>query len=206
MSGTGFLLLLRAGADPGAGRIGIGIDPPLLAAFRGDGSQGHHVLRRLLHHLIEQVRGGRGAGPGTDADVFTAAWDTAYPVLRLTAATNAWPATTPAFTLPRSRHVHARALRTAAAAVRRAGVPTGTWRGPDAYPRGRPAEQLLHALENELDEQIRAYQPSLVGELARQLNAAWADRTRSAQQSAVNLAAPGRRTGFPRPDSARSTA
>ncbi|WP_329156080.1 hypothetical protein OIU91_42100 (plasmid) [Streptomyces sp. NBC_01456] len=183
-------LLLRAGADPEAGRISIDIDPPLLAAFTGDGSQGHHILGRLLHHLIEQVRRGRGAGPGTDADAFTVAWDSAFPVLRLTAATNAWPATAPAFTLPRSRHVHARALRTAAGAVRRAGVPAGTWRGPDAYRRGGPAEQLLHALERELDEQTRAYQPSLVGELARQLNAAWADRTRSAQQSAVNLAAP----------------
>ncbi|MFJ8752207.1 hypothetical protein ACIREO_23165 [Streptomyces sp. NPDC102441] len=183
-------LLLRAGADPEAGRIGIDIDPPLLAAFTGDGSQGHHILGRLLHHLIERVRRVRGAGPGTDADIFTAAWDSAYPVLRLAATANAWPATAPAFTLPHSRHVHARALRTAAAAVRRAGVPYGTWRGADAYRRGGPAEQLLHALESELDVQIRAYQPSLVAELARQLNAAWADRTRSAQQSAVNLAAP----------------
>ncbi|UYQ60036.1 hypothetical protein [Streptomyces peucetius] len=183
-------LLLRAGADPDAGWMGIDIDPPLLAAFTGDGRQGHHILGRLLHHLIEQVRRGRGAGPGVNAEAFIAAWNTAHPVLRLAAVTNSWPGTAPAFTLPRSRHVHARALRSAAAAVRRADVSAGTWRGPDAYRRGGPAEQLLRALESELVEQIRAYQPALVGELARQLNAAWADRTRSAQQSAVNLAAP----------------
>ncbi|MER5988675.1 hypothetical protein [Streptomyces sp. NPDC001787] len=183
-------LLLRAGADPEAGRIGIDIDPPLLAAFSGDGRQGHRILGRLLHHLIGQVRRSRGAGPGIDTEAFTSSWDTAYPVLRVAVATNAWPATAPAFTLPHSRHVHARALRTAAAAVRRASVPAGSWRGSDAYHRGGPAEQLLHALESELDEQVRAYQPALVGELARQLNAGWADRTRSDQQSAVNLAAP----------------
>ncbi|PKV82732.1 hypothetical protein BX283_0179 [Streptomyces sp. TLI_146] len=183
-------LLLRSSVDADTGRIGIEIDPPLLAAFSGDGREGHAIVGRLLHHLIEQVRLGRGAKPGTGAEAFSAAWNSTHPVLRLTAATHAWPATAPAFTLPNSPHVHARALRAAAAAVRSAEVPAGSWRGPDAYRRGGPGEQLLHALEGELDQQIRAFQPSLMPELARQLNAAWADRTRSAQQSAVNLATP----------------
>src|SRR6185295_9820694 len=94
------------------------------------------------------------------------------------------------YTLPRTRHLHARALRSAAAAVRRAGVPVGSWHGADAYARGGPAEQLLHALEDELTRQIRSHQPALVDELARQLNAAWASRTRGHHEVTVNLAAP----------------
>ncbi|MGX1885720.1 hypothetical protein [Streptomyces sp. NPDC055287] len=183
-------LLLHSGADPDAARIWIDIDPPLLSTFTGDGCQGHRIMGRLMHHLVEQVRRGRGSGPGTDAEAFAVAWNSAYPLLRLTAVSNAWPATVPAHALPHSRHVHARALRTAATALRRSGVPAGTWRGPDAYRRGGPAEQLLHALEEELAEQIRTHHPALMGELARRLNAAWAHRTRSAQESAVNLAAP----------------
>ncbi|WP_246143475.1 hypothetical protein [Actinacidiphila oryziradicis] len=187
---AGERLLLHAGADPDHARIGIDLDPPLLASFTGDGHQGHQILGRLLHHLVEQVRQARGAGPGTDPEAFAEAWDAAYPVLRITGATTYWPAIAPHYTLPRSRHLHARALHTAAAAIRRAGVPAGSWHGPDAYARGGPAEQLLHALEDELTQQIRAHQPSLVEELARHLNAAWSTRTRGHHEMRVNLAAP----------------
>nr|WP_181411640.1 hypothetical protein [Streptomyces sp. FR1] len=187
---AGERLLLRAGADPAAARIGLVIDPPLLAAFNGDGQRGHDVLGMLVHDLITQVRTGRGAGPGTDADTFTTAWNTAHPVLRLAGTSHSWPATAPAYTLPRTPHLHARALRAAAAAVRRARVPAGSWRGADALRPGGPAEQLLHALEKALAEQLRAHQPALFGELARQVNAAWAQRTRSLTETAVNLAAP----------------
>ncbi|MFJ6140751.1 hypothetical protein [Kitasatospora sp. NPDC092286] len=187
---TGEWLPLHAGADPDRARIGIDLDPPLLAAFTGDGHQGHRILGRLLHYLVEQIRRGRGAGSGADPEAFAEAWDNAHPVLRLTATATFWPATAPHSTLPRTHHVHARALRSAATAVRRAGVPAGTWHGADAYARGGPAEQLLHALEDELTGQIRSHQPDLVDELARQLNAAWASRTRGHHEVTVNLAAP----------------
>ncbi|MFD3662801.1 hypothetical protein ACFWVF_19760 [Streptomyces sp. NPDC058659] len=187
---AGEWLPLHAGADPDRAWIGIDFDPTLLAAFTGDGQQGHRVLGRLLHHLVEQLRRGRGAGGGTDSEAFAEAWNAAHPVLRLTGTATFWPATAPHYTLPRSRHLHARALRSAAAAVRRAGVPVGAWRGADAYARGGPAEQLLRALEDELTLQIRSHQPDLVDELARQLNAAWSTRTRGHHEVTVNLAAP----------------
>ncbi|MGW1002258.1 hypothetical protein [Streptomyces sp. NPDC002520] len=186
---AGERLLVRAGADPSAARIGIVIDPHLLAAFTGDGERGHDILGMLVHDLITQVRTGRGAQPGTDADTFANAWNTAHPVLRM-GATSSWPATAPAYTLPRTPHLHVRALRTAAAALRRAHVPAGRWSGADACRPGGPAERLLHALERELADQISTHQPALLGELARQLNAAWSHRTRSLTEAAVNLAAP----------------
>ncbi|MGP3690991.1 hypothetical protein ACTVZO_41055 [Streptomyces sp. IBSNAI002] len=183
-------LLAHAGADPGRARIGIDLDPPLLESFTGDGSAGHRVLGLLLHHLTDQIRHGRAAEPGCAQAAFTEAWDAAHPVLRLTGATTYWPATAPHYTLPRSPHLHARSLRTAAAAVRRAGVPSGTWHGPDAYSSGGPGERLLHALEGELDRKIRDHQPGLVEELARHLNAAWSSRTRGRHEVTVNLTAP----------------
>ncbi|WP_019061576.1 hypothetical protein [Streptomyces prunicolor] len=183
-------LLVLAGSDPETARIGLVVDPPLLAAFAGDGQQGHRILGRLVHELITQVRTGRAAGPGTDIDTFTDAWNNAHPLLLLAGITNSWPAARPAFTLPRTPHLHARALRAAAAAVRRASVPVGTWHGADACRPGGPAEQLLHALETELADQISAHQPALFGELARHLNAAWSHRTRSHTTITVNLAAP----------------
>ncbi|MFI1652024.1 hypothetical protein ACH4XT_34565 [Streptomyces avidinii] len=187
---TGERLLLHAGADSGRARIGIDLDPPLLKSFTGAGRGGHRVLGLLLHHLTDQIRHGRGAGPGCTPEAFAEAWDNAHPVLRLTGTTTYWPATAPHYTLARSRHLHARTLRTAAAAVRRAGVPFGTWHGPDAYASGGPGEQLLHALEGELDRQIRAHEPRLAEELARHLNAAWSSRTRGRHEVTVNLAAP----------------
>ncbi|WP_055531811.1 hypothetical protein, partial [Streptomyces graminilatus] len=183
-------LLVRVGADPEGARIGLVVDPPMLAAFAGDGQQGHRILGQLVHELIAQVRTGRGAGPGTDVDTFTEAWNSAHPLLLLAGITDYWPATRPAYALPRTPHLHVRALRAAAAAVRRRGVQAGTWRGADACRPGGPAEQLLHALEAELADQISAYQPALFGELARHLNAAWSHRTRSHTQIAVNLASP----------------
>ena len=187
---AGERLLLHAGADPDRARIGVDLDPALLGSFTGDGHQGHRILGRLLHHLIAQVRQGRAAGPGADPEVFAEAWNAAYPVLHITGAATYWPATAPHYTLPRSRHLHARALHTAAAAIRRAGVPAGAWHGADAYGRGGPAEQLLHALEGELTERIRAHQSELVKELARHLNAAWSSRTRGQHEVEVNLTAP----------------
>ncbi|MBX7555418.1 hypothetical protein K1Y78_47930 [Streptomyces sp. tea 10] len=187
---VGERLLLRAGADPTAARIGIVVDPLLLAAFADDGHKGHRILGRLVHDLITQARTGRGAGTLTDADTFTTAWNTAHPLLRLTGITHFWPPTAPAYTLLRTPHLHARALRTAAAALRRARVPAGSWRGADACRPGGPAEQLLHALEKVLADQISSHQPALLGELARHLNAAWSHRTRALTETAANLAAP----------------
>lgn len=161
-----------------------------MTTFTGDGHAGHQVLGQLLHQLTDRIRHGRDAGPGTSLEEFAAAWDAAHPVLRLTTTATYWPAVAPRYTLPRSDHLHARARRTAAAAVRDAGVPAGTWHGPDAYARGGPGEKLLHALEAELGQQIQAHEPRLVTELARYLNAAWAERTRGMHEAMVNLAAP----------------
>lgn len=135
---AGERLLLHVGADTDRARIGVDIDPPLLAAFTGDGRQGHHIVGQVLHHLLDQIRQARGAGPGTDRETYLAEWDTAHPVLCLSGATNSWPATAPAYTLPRSPHLHARTLRTAAAAVRRARIPAGTWSGPQSTPAAVP--------------------------------------------------------------------
>lgn len=66
---VGERLLLRAGADPAAPRIGIVVDPLLLAAFVGDGHRGHRILGRLVHELITQVRTGRAAEPGPDIPI-----------------------------------------------------------------------------------------------------------------------------------------
>ncbi|MEU4659755.1 hypothetical protein AB0G32_38465 [Streptomyces sp. NPDC023723] len=100
------------------------------------------------------------------------------------------PAVAPLFTLPCSRHVHVRALRIAAAAVRDARISSGTWHGPDACRTGGPGDQLLHTLETTLDQQIRNHHRDLVPELARQLNAAFAQRTRGQHEVTVNLALP----------------
>lgn len=180
-------LRLRAGIDPDTGHIGISVNTALLKTFTGDGRQGHDAVGRLLHHLIAQVRSARNAGPGTSVEVFTAEWNSTHPLLHLIAAANSWPAVAPQYRLPDSRHVHTRARRTAAAAVRTAGVPAGTWDGAEACRPGGPAEQLLNALENALAEQIRSYQPDLSRQLAQQLNAAWSTRTRGRDESAVNL-------------------
>ncbi|NEA20718.1 hypothetical protein [Streptomyces halstedii] len=189
-AGAGEWWPVRAGADPATGRIGIEVDPFLLAAFSGDGHPGHRALGRLLHHLAASVRAGRAAPPGAGQQEFTTAWDTALPVLRLISDATSQPSAAPPFTLPRSRHVHIRALRIAAAAVRRARIGAGIWHGPDACRTGGPGEQLLHTLESTLDQQIRTHHPDLVPELARQLNAALAQRTRGQHEVTVNLALP----------------
>ncbi|MEV7181034.1 hypothetical protein [Kitasatospora sp. NPDC093679] len=183
-------LLLRIAHDPATARIHLDIDPPLLARFAGDGHEGHRVLGRVLHHLVTELRQARDAGPGISPEDFHAAWDAASPALRLAGVSVGWPATAPPYTVPRSQQVRVRALRTAAAAVRRAQVPAGSWTGADAYRSGGPGELLLHALEKELVRQIRLYQPGLVEELARHLNAAWATRTRGQCELTINLAAP----------------
>ncbi|MER6116164.1 hypothetical protein [Streptomyces sp. NPDC001743] len=189
-AGAGEWCPVRAGADAATARIGIELDSALIAAFTGDGRLGHQVLGRLLHHLVAAVRAGRTVPPGAGREEFTTAWDAALPVLRLITDSTSQPAVAPPFTLPRSRHVHVRALRTAAAAVRDARIAAGTWHGPDAYRPGGPADQLLHTLEAALDQQIRTHHPGLVPELARQLNAAFAQRTRGQHEAAVNLALP----------------
>ncbi|MFJ9574551.1 hypothetical protein [Streptomyces bacillaris] len=189
-AGAGEWWPVRAGADAGSARIGIELDPSLIAAFSGEGRLGHQGLGHLLHHLGAAVRAGRTAPPGTSREEFTTVWDTALPVLRLITDSTSQPAVTPPFTLPRSRHVHVRALRIAAAAVRDARIAAGTWHGPDAYRTGGPADQLLHTLETTLDQQIRTHHPDLVPELARQLNAAFAQRTRGQHEVTVNLALP----------------
>lgn len=189
-SGAGQWWPVHAGADAATARISIELDPALIAAFNGDGHLGHQVLGQLLHHLAAAVRAGRTAPPGARREEFTTAWDTALPVLRLITDATSQPAAAPPFTLPRSRHVQVRALRIAAAAVRDAPIAAGTWHGPDAYRAGGPGDQLLHTLETTLDQHIRNHHPDLIPELARQLNAAFAQRTRGQHEVAVNLALP----------------
>ncbi|WP_424534357.1 hypothetical protein ACOZ38_29195 [Sphaerisporangium viridialbum] len=182
------VLPLSVGMDAEHARISIQLDPAFLARFTRDG---HQILGRLLHHCATHIRQARGAGAPTTMEEFTAAWEAAAPVLTLHAADGYQPAPAPPQGVPRSRHVHARALRTAATAVRRARVPTGAFTGSDAVRRGGPAEQLLTALERELVERVRAHHPELTTVLARQLNVALSVRTRGRQEAVVNLAGAG---------------
>ncbi|RCG17905.1 hypothetical protein DQ384_39360 [Sphaerisporangium album] len=182
------VLPLLVSMDPDHARISIKLDPAFLARFTDDG---HQILGRLLHHCAAQIRQARGADAPTTVEAFTAAWNAAAPVLTLHAADGYQPAPAPPQAVHRSRHVHARALRTAAAAVRRARVPVGVFTGSDAVRQGGPAERLLTALEQEFAEQVRAHHPELTTVLARQLNAALSVRTRGRQEALVNLAAAG---------------
>lgn len=143
--GAGEWRPVHAGADAATARISIELGPALIAAFNGDGHLGHQVLGQLLHHLAASVRAGRTAPPGTGREEFTTAWDTALPVLRLITDVTSRPAAAPTFTLPRSRHLHVRALRIAAAAVRDARTDAGTWHGP--MPTG-PAAGILESISH----------------------------------------------------------
>ncbi|MCG7523846.1 hypothetical protein MHW47_05205 [Streptomyces sp. OfavH-34-F] len=189
-SGAGERWPVHVCADADTARIGLVLDRVLIAGFTGDGRPGHQLLGQLLHHLTTTVRAGRSAPPGIGRLEFTTAWDAALPVLRLFTGPTTQPPATPAFGLPRSPHVHVRALRIVAGAVRDARIAAGTWHGPDAYRAGGPGDQLLHTLETLLDQQIRSHRPDLVPELARQLNAALAQRTRRRHEAVVNLALP----------------
>ncbi|MGW4641637.1 hypothetical protein ACWEN6_24155 [Sphaerisporangium sp. NPDC004334] len=182
------MLGLRVGMDADHAQISIELDPAFVARFTDDG---HHILGRLLHHCAAHIRRARKADEATTLEAFTAAWDAVSPVLAWWSGGGYQPAPAPPYTVPASRHLHLRALRTAAAAVRRAGVPVGVYTGSHALRPGKPAEQLLTALEQELAEQIRAHHPDLVTVLARQLNAALCARIRGRRQAAGNLAAGG---------------
>ncbi|MET7901963.1 hypothetical protein ABZS86_10895 [Streptomyces sp. NPDC005355] len=180
-------LRLLVSVDPPSATIGLVLEPDFLGAFAGDGREGHRALGHALYHCASQVREGRDAGNGPDAGPFTAAWNQANPVLAFNAFENLWPAQTPEYTVPDGEHVQVRALRSAAAAIRKAGVPAGLWRGRDAV---RPAEQVLHALEALLATEIRSFEPALTTELARHLNAAWCARTHRHHELLFNMAAP----------------
>lgn len=180
-------LRLLVSADPPSTTVRLVLGPDFLGAFAGDGREGHRALGQALHHCASQVREGRDAGNGPDAGPFTKAWNQADPVLALNVFENPWPAQTPEYAVPDGEHVQIRALRSAAAAVREAGVPAGLWRGRDAV---RPAEQVLHALEALIDTEIRSFEPALTTELARHLNAAWCARTHRHHELLFNLAAP----------------
>ncbi|MBV9025442.1 MAG: hypothetical protein JO362_17000, partial [Streptomycetaceae bacterium] len=180
-------LRLMVCVDPPDATIQLVLEPDFLASFAGDGREGHRALGHALYHCANQVREGRDADNGPDPEAFTEAWSQANPVLALNAFENLWPAQAPEYAVPQGKHVQIRALRSAAEAVRKAGIPTGLWRGRDAL---RPAEQLLHALEALLAEELRSFEPALTEELARHLNAAWCARTRRHHELLFNLAAP----------------
>ena len=181
---------LRGGTACDPPTISIEMDSAVISAFIGDGQLGHRALGSALFHLAVHVREQRGAGPGVDEDTFADAWDRAHPVLVVSAFEDSWPADRPVYAVPDSVHVQARALRTAAAAVRDARVPTGSWSGPEAIARGGPAEQLLHALETALAAELASYTSDLLPALASHLNAAWCTRTTGQQELVRNLAAP----------------
>lgn len=180
-------LRLLVSVDPPSATIRLVLEPDFLWAFAGDGREGHRALGRALYHCASQVREGRDAGNGPDAGPFTTAWNQANPVLAFNAFKNVWPAQSLDYTVPGGEHVQVRALRSAAAAIREAGVPVGLWRGRDAV---RPAEQVLHRLEALLATEIRSFEPALTTELSRHLNAAWCVRTHRHHELLFNLAAP----------------
>ncbi|MDH2426457.1 hypothetical protein [Sphaerisporangium sp. TRM90804] len=182
------MLALSVGMDADHARISIELDPAFIARFTDDG---HQILGRLLHNCADHIRLARDAGPATTVEAFTAAWDLAAPVLTSRAAEGYQPNPAPPYAIPRSRHVQARALRIATAAIRRAQVPHGAFTGSDAIRPDGPADRLLAALEQELGEQISTYRPDLTTVLARELNAALCARARGHQEAAVNFTAVG---------------
>lgn len=171
---TGEWLLLHAGAQSDQARIGVDLDPQCWPFLRATANKATGSWAGFCTTSSPRSAKAEAPDPGIDPEAFAGAWDAAYPVLRITGNATYWPAAASHYTLPRFRHLHARVLRTAAAVIRRARVPAGSWHGADAYGHGAPAEQLLHALEDELTQQIRAHQPDLVEELARHLNTAGA--------------------------------
>lgn len=179
-------LAVRIGLDEQAARIDLDLDPELLARFAEDG---HHILGRILHHTVSQVRASHSAGNGLTADEFSAAWDTATPVITWYSNDPLAPAPAPPHYLPSTTpHVRVRALRVAAEAVLAAGVPAGTYDGPEALRQTGPAEKVLYALEEALVGQLRAHRPDLVPILARHLNAALSARHLARQEAAPGLA------------------
>ncbi|MGW0673433.1 hypothetical protein ACWD28_41080, partial [Streptomyces sp. NPDC002746] len=177
---------MRIGLDEQAARIDLDLDPELLARFAEDG---HHILGRILHHAVSQVRASLSAGNGLTADEFSTAWDAATPVITWYSNDPFAPAPAPPHYLPSTTpHVRVRALRVAAEAVLAAGVPAGTYAGPEALRPGGPAEQVLHALEKALVGQLRAHRSGLVPALARHLNAALSARYLDRKEAAPGLA------------------
>ncbi|MDW4912518.1 hypothetical protein [Streptomyces californicus] len=178
-------LAVRIGLDEQGARIDLDLDPVFLARFAEDG---HHILGRILHHTVNQVRAAHSAGNEVTASEFSTAWDAATPVITWYGNDPFDPAPAPPHYLPSATpHVRVRALRVAAEAVRAAGVRAGTYAGPEALRPGGPAEEVLRALEEALDGQLRAHQPGLVPALARHLNAALSARHLARQEAAPAL-------------------
>jgi hypothetical protein len=178
-------LALRIGLDEPAARIDLELNPELLARFTEDG---HRILGRILHHAASRLQTAHSASDALTADEFSTAWDAVTPVITWYSNDPFAPAPAPPHYLPSTPHVHVRALRVAADAVRAAGVPAGTYSGPEALRRGGPVEQVLHALEDALAGQLRAHRPDLVLVLARHLNAALCARHLARQETAPGLA------------------
>ncbi|MFD7552166.1 hypothetical protein, partial [Streptomyces sp. NPDC059816] len=172
--------------DEERARVDLALGPDLLTA---PPQELHRALGLVLHHTLHRIR----TTPGTTAEDFDTAWNAAIPVL-------AWYATDPhtpppvgtaPFFLSGTPHIRARALRVAADAVRTAAVPTGTFTNQDALHRHGPAQQLLHALEAALADQLRAHHPDLLPVLVRYLNAALATRHHGRQETTTGLARTG---------------
>ncbi|GHG13452.1 hypothetical protein GCM10017667_54160 [Streptomyces filamentosus] len=182
----GDVLPLLIATDKDTARIGIVLDPPLLDRFTDDG---HHILGLALHHAMGRLHSTDDAEHPPGAAEFSAAWDAAVPVLTWYGTDPYAPPPAPPHSLPNlTPYVRARAIRVAADAVRAAGVPAGTFTGPEALRREGPAEQLLHALEKELAEQLRSHHPDLVHALVRHLNAALATRAHGRREAVTGIA------------------
>ncbi|MGW1363074.1 hypothetical protein ACWCQP_37405 [Streptomyces chartreusis] len=191
-------LALRISLDEEAARIDLVLDPPFLARFTEDG---HRILGLVLHHTIDRVRSAHGGEHLVDAAEFNAAWDAAIPVLTWYGSAPYAPPPAPPHYLPSTTpHARARALRTAADAVRAASVPAGTFTGPDTVRHDGPAAQLLNALEHALADQIRSHHLGLVPALVRHLNAALAARAFGRREAVTGLS---RNTGTIWEDEAR---
>ncbi|MGW1976629.1 hypothetical protein [Streptomyces sp. NPDC001889] len=172
--------------DEERARIDLVLGPDLLTT---PPQELHRALGLVLHHTLDRIR----TAPGATAEEFATAWNTATPVL-------AWYATDPhtpppAGTVPffpsDTPHIRARALRVAADAVRTADVPTGTFTDRDALRPNGPAQQLLHALEGALADQLRDHHPDLLPVLVRHLDAALASRDHGRRETATGLARTG---------------
>ncbi|MFF9853426.1 hypothetical protein [Streptomyces litmocidini] len=171
--------------DEDTAQIGIILDPPFLARFTHDG---HRLLGLVLHHTSTRIRDTHQADPGLGVQEFQQEWNSVIPVMTWHAADPAEPRPAPPVPTERSLHLLAHVMRRAADAVRTAGVPAGTFAGGEALRPGGPAEQLLRALENELEEQVRAQGPGLLPALVAWLNGVLSARSHQRHKTLAGVA------------------
>ncbi|WP_329065667.1 hypothetical protein [Amycolatopsis sp. NBC_01480] len=178
----------RVGMSADRAVIEIGIVPEAMSLFQGDGLEGHSALGFALYEAVARLRQARGDVPGLSREEFSAAWDSCPPVTTVAFVESDTPALPEPDALPRGPHMRMRAIEAVARTVRQRGIPSGSYTGESAVQVCR--EHLLQALEDALVARARTYRPSLVDEVLRRLNAAYATRFVEQATIARSLAGP----------------